>query len=166
MYLNAHCRAIFMSDLDSWDSVDAKNGLTHLDWTPDTRDTKCVLKWVLVRIAAFCCAHWPQIWIPETEYYQKLSSHAQIGPQGAEKQLRKVRVGGWWVGGCKVQKPEQLLLHDEQSRAEQSARRSLSIFKVRLLTRWIGDKKDVGYSDTACISVCISLLWDDKRPAG
>ena len=28
-----------------------KNGLTHLDWTPD-RDTKCVLKWVLVRIAA------------------------------------------------------------------------------------------------------------------
>ena len=30
-------------------------------------------------------------------------------------------------GGCKVQKPEQLSLHDEQSRAEQSARRSLSI---------------------------------------
>ena len=77
----------------------------------------------------------PQIWIPETEYYQKVSSHAQIGPQGAEKQLRKVVVGGWWVGGgwvggggCKVQKPEQLSLHDEQSRAEQSARRSLSIF--------------------------------------
>ena len=99
MYLNAHCRAIFMSDLDSWDSVDAKNGLTHLDWTTDTRDTKCVLKWVLVRIAAFCCAHGPQIWIPETEYYQKVASHAQIRPQGAEKQLRKVRVGGGWVGG-------------------------------------------------------------------
>ena len=26
----------------------------------------------------------PQIWIPETEYYQKMSSHAQIRPQGAE----------------------------------------------------------------------------------
>ena len=131
MYLNALCRAIFMSDLDSWDSVDAKNGLTHLDWTPDTRDTECVLKWVLARIAAFCCARRPQIWIPETEYYQKVSSHAQIGPQGAEKQLRKVNVGGGggWVvgGGCKVQKPEQLSLHDEQRRAEQSARRSLSI---------------------------------------
>ena len=69
MYLNALCRAIFMSDLDS---VDAKNGLTHLDWTPDTRDTECVLKWVLARIAAFCCARRPQIWIPETEYYQKV----------------------------------------------------------------------------------------------
>ena len=29
-----------------------------------------------------------QIWIPEIEYYQKMSSHAQIGPQGAEKQQR------------------------------------------------------------------------------
>ena len=53
------------SDLDSWDSVDAKNGLTHLDWTTDTRDTKCVLKWVPVRIAAFHCTSRPQIWIPE-----------------------------------------------------------------------------------------------------
>ena len=26
----------------------------------------------------------PQIWIPETEYYQKMSSHAQIKPQEAE----------------------------------------------------------------------------------
>ena len=32
----------------------------------------------------------PQIKIPETEYYQKMSSHAQIRPQGAEKQFRKV----------------------------------------------------------------------------
>ena len=38
----------------------------------------------------------PQIQIPEIEYYQKVSSHAQIRPQGAEKQLRKVNVGGWW----------------------------------------------------------------------
>ena len=122
MCLNVHCRAIFMSDLDSWDSVDVKNGLTHLDWTPDTRDTKCVLKWVLVRIAAFCCARRPQLCNSEIEYYQKVSSHAQIGPQGAEKQLRKVRVGGWvGGGGCKVQKPEQLSLHDEQSRARGGA---------------------------------------------
>ena len=45
------------------------------------------------------------LWISETEYYQKVSSHAQIRPQGAEKQLRKVVVGGgggwWWgVGVC------------------------------------------------------------------
>ena len=33
----------------------------------------------------------PQIKIPETEYYQKMSSHAQIRPQGAEKQLSKVK---------------------------------------------------------------------------
>ena len=92
MYLKAHCCTIFMSDLDSGDSVDAKNGLKHRDWTPDTRDTKCVLKWVLVRSAAFCCAHRPQIWIPETEYCQKVSSHAQIRPQGAEKLLRKVKL--------------------------------------------------------------------------
>ena len=26
----------------------------------------------------------PQIWISEIEYYQKMSSHAQIRPQGAE----------------------------------------------------------------------------------
>ena len=34
----------------------------------------------------------PQIWIPEIEYYQKMFSHAQIGPQGAEKQQSKVNV--------------------------------------------------------------------------
>ena len=36
----------------------------------------------------------PHIWIPQIEYCQKMSSHAEIGPQGAEKQLSKVRVGG------------------------------------------------------------------------
>ena len=64
----AHCRVLLRkptSDLDSWDSVNAKNGLIQLDWTPDTRDTKCVLKWVLVRIAAICYAQRPQIWIRE-----------------------------------------------------------------------------------------------------
>ena len=61
-----------------------------LDWTTDTKDTKWVLKRVLVLIAAFYCARRAQIWISEIEYYQKVSSHAQIGPQGAEKQQRKV----------------------------------------------------------------------------
>ena len=85
MYLKVYCCAIFMSDLDSWDSVDAKNGLTHLDWIPDTRNTKCVLKWVIVHIAAFCCANWLQIWIPETENYQKVSSYAIKNQQKARK---------------------------------------------------------------------------------
>ena len=31
--------------------------------------------------------HRPKIWIAEIEYYEKMSSHAQIGPQGAEKEL-------------------------------------------------------------------------------
>ena len=39
--------------------------------------------------SAHCCI-WLQIWIPEIEYFQKVSSHAQIGPQAAQKQLRKV----------------------------------------------------------------------------
>ena len=39
----------------------------------------------------------PQIWIPEIEYYQKISSHAQIESQGAEKQQSSVNVGG----GCR-----------------------------------------------------------------
>ena len=33
----------------------------------------------------------------EIEYYQKVSSHAQIWQKGAEKQLRKVRVVDGWV---------------------------------------------------------------------
>ena len=35
---SVHCRVLLhTATSDSWDSVDAKNGLTHLDWTPDTR---------------------------------------------------------------------------------------------------------------------------------
>ena len=49
-------------------------------------------KMVIVRIAAYLCASLSQIWIPEIQYYQKVSSHAQIGPQGAGKQIRKVYV--------------------------------------------------------------------------
>ena len=55
-----------------------------------SRDTKGVLKWALVRIAAFRCASRYHIWIPEIEYYQIVSSHAQIRPQGAEKQQSKM----------------------------------------------------------------------------
>ena len=32
---------------------------------PRHTDTDWVLKWVLVRIATFCCTQQPQIWIPE-----------------------------------------------------------------------------------------------------
>ena len=50
--------------------------------------------------------HRPQIKIPEIEFYQIVSSHAQISPQGAEKQLSKVRVvGGGGGGGCTGQTP-------------------------------------------------------------
>ena len=62
MGLNAHCRVLLhkpTSDLNSLDSVDAKNGVTCQDWTKD------ILKWVLMRIAAFCCVSQPQICIPE-----------------------------------------------------------------------------------------------------
>ena len=65
-----------------------------LDWTLKTRDTDWVIKWVIVRIAAYFCSSLSQIRIPEIEYSQKVSSRAQIGPQGAEKQLRKVSYGG------------------------------------------------------------------------
>ena len=33
-------RILNISDLDSWDSVDAKIDVTHLNWTPGTRDTE------------------------------------------------------------------------------------------------------------------------------
>ena len=39
--LKAQCRVLLctlMPELNSWDSVDAKNGLTCQDWTTDTRD--------------------------------------------------------------------------------------------------------------------------------
>ena len=42
-----------------------------LDWTQNTRNTDWVIKWVIVRIAAYFCASLSQIWIPEIEYYQK-----------------------------------------------------------------------------------------------
>ena len=42
----------------------------------------------------------------EIEYYQKVSSHAQIWPLGADKQLSKVNV----VGGVEGKHQEQLLI--------------------------------------------------------
>ena len=65
-----------------------EGGGNCLNWTQNTRDTDWVIKWVIVRIAAYFCASLSQIWIPEIEYSQKVSSHAQIGPLGAEKQQR------------------------------------------------------------------------------
>ena len=143
MYLKVHCCTIFMSDLDSWDSVDAKNGLKHRDWTPDTRDRKCVLKWVLVRIAALCCATRPQIWIPETKYYQKVSSHAQIGPQGAEKQLRKVVVGGCWVvGGVWCLAKEQNSSCSESDQISGACQfKTFRKFLTEWLAEWVTDIK-------------------------
>ena len=64
MSLNAHCRVLLRqptSDLDPWDSVDVKNGVTCQDYTKDTWDTNGILKWVLMRIAAFCYTSRPQI---------------------------------------------------------------------------------------------------------
>ena len=58
-----------------------------LDWTTDTKDTKWVLKRVLVRIAAFYCARRPQIWIPEILKMQKMVSHVKIGPRTPEIQI-------------------------------------------------------------------------------
>ena len=56
---SAHCCVLlcnpYYPDLDSSDFVDAKNGLTCLDWTKDTRNIDWVLKWVLVHTAALCC---------------------------------------------------------------------------------------------------------------
>ena len=40
LYTNEKKNQNIISDLDSWESVDAKIGLTHLNWTPDTRDTE------------------------------------------------------------------------------------------------------------------------------
>ena len=57
---------------------------------PKNQRSRLVHKLVIVCIAADFCASLSQIWIPEIEYYQKLSSHAQIGAQGAEKQQSKV----------------------------------------------------------------------------
>ena len=90
--------------------------------------TKCVLKWVLVRIAAFCCTSRPQIWIPEIEYYQYWV-HAQIGPQGAEKQLSKVRVGGCWWWVYRVKTNTALALAVSCSLCQ-----SLSIYNHKILT--------------------------------
>ena len=133
MYLNVHCCAIFRSDLDSWDTVDAKNGLTHLDWTPDTRDTKCVLKWVLVCIAVLHCTTLRFGFLRLSTI--KKCPHT-LKSEGAEKQLRKVNVGGGgWVF---VWRPEQLSLQAEQSRALE---RSLSISPLSEVNNFIVFRK-------------------------
>ena len=85
MCLNARCRVFLCaltSDLNSWGKILPKNVLTHPKQTTGTRVRKSVLKCVLMRVAAFFCARWPQIWTPEEKYYQKMSSHTQIGQLG------------------------------------------------------------------------------------
>ena len=89
--LKAQCHILLctlMLELNSWDSVDAKNGLTCQDWTKDTRDTDQVLKSVLKHNAAFCCAHWCHNWIPEILQMQKMFWHVKIGLRTPEIQIR------------------------------------------------------------------------------
>ena len=45
-----------------------------------------VIMTALTTVACRILVERPQIWIAEIEYYKKMSSHAQIGLQGAEKQ--------------------------------------------------------------------------------
>ena len=91
---------------------------------------RALLKCILMRIAAqYSC----QICIPEIEYYQKVSSHAQVWPQGAEKQLRKVNVVGG--GGCTRQRPALAPSLTEQSRTELQEQ-SLSIY-IRKIWRMV-----------------------------
>ena len=62
----------------------------------DQTFSECVIMCIASYIS--CTPQTPQIMIPGIEYDYKVSSHAQIWPQGAEKQLRKVNVGGGgWV---------------------------------------------------------------------
>ena len=51
------------------------------------------------------------IWIPEIKNYQKVSSHALIWPQGAEKELNNVNV----LGG---ESKDHNSFYAEQSRPE------------------------------------------------
>jgi hypothetical protein len=107
MVNRVHCRALLrklISDLDSYYQIlditimtrssrkgkgsEGKGERNCLDWTQNTRNTDWAIKWVIVCIAAYFCASLSQIWILEIEYSQKVSSHAQIGPLGAEKQQR------------------------------------------------------------------------------
>ena len=91
-----------------------------------------------MRIAAFCCARRPQIWIPETEYYQKVSSHAQIRPQGAEKQLRKVVVVVV-VGVCPKTRtaPAQKQISDLRSLSITYFAKKLQMHPIILTNGWL-----------------------------
>ena len=52
--------------------------------TTDKKVRNGVLKWAIVRIAAFCWVNWCHNWNPEVLNHQKMVSHAQIGPGRAE----------------------------------------------------------------------------------
>ena len=68
-------------DLDSSDSVDVKNGLTHLDWTPEIRDTEWVFRppgdcsSVHLAVVRHCCRDCPRS--------QGLQAGEQVRHQGA-----------------------------------------------------------------------------------
>ena len=62
--------------------------------------------------------------------------------------------GGWWW--VFVQRPEQLSLQDEQSRAEQSARRSLSILSQT------SQSTDLTLKTTLTLKVDQVVLWVEE----
>ena len=68
---------------------EGKGERNYLDWTQNTRNTD----WVIVRIAAYFCASLSQIWIPEIEYSQKVSS-----------QLHMLKLDHWELRNCKGHK--------------------------------------------------------------
>ena len=87
MVPNVHCRVPLrapISELNSWDFVHAKNGLTRPKRTTESKVRKYILILVLMRIAAFFCVRRYQNWIPEILNHQKMVSHAQIGLQRPE----------------------------------------------------------------------------------
>ena len=72
-----------------------------LDWTQNTRNTDWVIKWVIVRIAAYFCASLSQIL---RFGFLRLSTIKKCPHMPAEKQQRKVSVvgGGGGGGGMKL----------------------------------------------------------------
>ena len=73
-----------ISEMNSWDYLHAKNGITHTNRTTGSKVRGKCLEYVLVRNAAFWCARWHQKWIPEILYMRKMVSHAQNGLLGAK----------------------------------------------------------------------------------
>ena len=73
-----------ISEMNSWDYLHAKNGITHTNRTTGSKVRSKCLEYVLVHNAAFCCKRRHQNWIPEILYMRKMVSHAQNGLLGAK----------------------------------------------------------------------------------